>query len=169
MSSEAPLLIGLKSDFLSGLDPLKKWCSRADQVFRDLQLSNIYRVEAVRVERGWLSELWAVCSVQSAFRTEELEMRLFSLSQDLSLEATPLLWGQEVLLNPQLPLPHPDLHRNPVFLQCATEVAPDLRHPILGQSLIERLNEGGRSAALEFYAQGRHVFDGNTDRNKKRP
>lgn len=155
----APLLIGLKSDFLRGPDPLKAWCARANKAFSGLQISNIYRVQGARMQNGWLSELWAVASVDCALIPDQLEEKLAELTKDLPVVSLPLLWGQEVLLNPGLPLPHPDLHRNSVFLQCASEIQPNLKHPILGQTLIERLNEGGNSAELEFYAQGRHIFE----------
>ncbi|MBX3019298.1 MAG: hypothetical protein KF767_15530 [Bdellovibrionaceae bacterium] len=159
MSSPDLLLIGLRSDFLAALAPLQTWVAQARARFPDLKLSNVYRVQPERTQNDWLSELWAVAGVPADFDVHELEAVLFSLGQGVSVEMTPLLWGDRVMLQPQLPIPHPDLHRNLVFLQCACEVDASIRHPILGQSLGERLHQEKRLTPLEFFAQGRHLFE----------
>lgn len=137
---------------------MKTWTARARQQIPDLRISNIYRVQANRSDHGWLSELWSVTGMKAEFDQEELVRRLFTWGADLNLEATPLLWGERVLLNPQMPLPHPDLHRQSVLLQCAAEIDSNALHPILGQSLADRLSEEVKPAALDFYAQGRQVI-----------
>lgn len=153
------LLVGLKSDFLQGLYPLETWVQRARTKFKDLKLSNVYRVESERSSRGWLSELWVVVGLPANFSPHEMEGVLKDLGQGMSVEMTPLLWGERVMLHPDSPIPHPDLHRNLVFLQCASEVDSNIRHPILGQTIAERLNQEKRLTPLEFFAQARHILE----------
>lgn len=159
MSSSELLLIGLRSDFLAGLSPLQTWVQNARDRFTDMKVSNVYRIQPERTQNDWLSELWAVAGIPTEFGVHELDQVIFELGQGLNVEMTPLLWGDRVLLQPQLPIPHPDLHRNLVFLQCASEVDASIRHPILGQTLGERLHQEKRLIPLEFFAQGRHLFE----------
>ncbi len=159
MNSQDRLLVGLKSDFLQGLAPLQTWVAQARRRFAELKVSNVYRVQPVRTTNDWLSELWVVAGLQADFENHELELTLFQLGQGVDVEMTPLLWGDRVMLQPQLPVPHPDLHRNLVFLQCASEVDAKVRHPILGQTIGERLHQEQRLIPLEFFAQGRHLFE----------
>ena len=153
-----PVLIGLRSNMLDGLKTMETWASWAQSEFSDVQLSNIYRTEGKALNRGWLSELWAVARIETEFTFLESEY-LKTRPQDSTIEATLLTWGSEVLLNPNVPLPHPSLHRERVFLQCAAELEPKLVHPILGQSLIELVNLEQRPLSAEFFAQGRRTLN----------
>lgn len=152
------LFLSLKSDFLQGLAPLQTWVTQTKMQHPGLKISNIYRVQDEKSTRGWLSELWAVAGIPANFGPHELEKVLGSIGQGVAVEMMPLLWGDRVMLHPKLPIPHPDLHRNLVILQCAAEVDGQIRHPILGQTIAERLNQETRLKPLEFFAQGRHLL-----------
>lgn len=151
------VLIGLRSNLMQGLKPLEDWSRWAQKTYGDLQLSNIYRTEGQALKQGWLSELWAVARVETEHSHYDSASFLLKES-DGSVEATLLSWGNEVFLNPETPLPNPDLHRQRVFLQCCAEIEPKLVHPILGQSLIELVNLDTRPLNADFYAQGRRTL-----------
>lgn len=151
------VLIGLRSNLMEGMKPLENWSHWAQKKYGGLLLSNIYRTEGQALKQGWLSELWAVARIetnQSHYESAELQIK----NPGESVEATLLAWGAEVLLNPQAPLPNPDLHRQRVFLQCCAEVEPKLVHPILGQTLMELVNLDPRPLNADFYAQGRRTL-----------
>lgn len=151
------LLLAVKSDFMRGLAPIKGWLASVRDEFSDVKVSNVYRVKALPSDRGWLYELTFVVGLPEIRKPSSLDEALAALPADEQFDIKPLLWGEQVILNPRMPIPHPDLHRNLVLLQCAAEVDAELKHPILGQTLGERLNRETRLNPLEFFAQGRHL------------
>ena len=50
-----------------------------------------------------------------------------------------LLHGQVVLCQPELTLPHPRLHLRRFVLLPLADLAPHIRHPVLGRSVSELL------------------------------
>ena len=54
-----------------------------------------------------------------------------------------LLYGRQVIRQPELEVPHPRMHRREFVLRPLCEIAPDLVHPVLGKdmrTLLEELN-----------------------------
>jgi 2-amino-4-hydroxy-6-hydroxymethyldihydropteridine diphosphokinase len=67
-----------------------------------------------------------------------------------TLDLDLLLHGDAVLDEPGLQLPHPRLHLRAFVLEPACDVAPRLRHPVLGRTLRElrdALRSGGQESA----------------------
>lgn len=153
-----PVLIGIRSNLMEGLKPIEEWLDWAQSEFQAVQLSNIYRTEGQALNRGWLSELWAVVRIETELTYLD-SAQLKTRPEDSQIESTLLAWGSEVLLNPIAPLPNPNLHRQRVFLQCSAELEPKLVHPILGQSLVELVNLEQRPLDAEFFAQGRRTLN----------
>ena len=56
-----------------------------------------------------------------------------------TLDLDLLLWDRAVIDTPTLSVPHPRLHERTFVLKPLAELAPDLRHPITGQSVIAML------------------------------
>jgi 2-amino-4-hydroxy-6-hydroxymethyldihydropteridine diphosphokinase len=50
-----------------------------------------------------------------------------------------LVWEGEVIADPNLQVPHLELHKRRFALEPLVELAPDLRHPVLGTSMKELL------------------------------
>lgn len=47
-----------------------------------------------------------------------------------------LLWGDEVIEQPGLTVPHPRMHRRTFVLLPLSEIAPTAQHPVLGESIM---------------------------------
>lgn len=78
--------------------------------------------------------------------------------RDRTLDLDLLLYGNQVLAGPQLELPHPELHRRLFVLMPLCEIAPELRHPVLGQStrqlLVEQLTGNSPACLKSAWPEG---------------
>ncbi len=60
-----------------------------------------------------------------------------------SIDLDILLWGERVVAEPRLQIPHLELHQRRFALEPLCELAPELRHPLLGVQVKQLLQNLG--------------------------
>jgi 2-amino-4-hydroxy-6-hydroxymethyldihydropteridine diphosphokinase len=59
-----------------------------------------------------------------------------------------LLYGDQVIDTQELQVPHPRMHLRRFVLEPLTEIAPDVRHPVFGQTVAEMLTQTPDKSAV---------------------
>ncbi len=94
----------------------------------------------------------AVVEIECALSPERLLVILKQIELDLGrrprerwsprpIDLDILLWGEQVVAEPHLQVPHLELHRRRFALEPLCELAPDAHHPLLGATVRELLAE----------------------------
>lgn len=60
---------------------------------------------------------------------------------DRPIDIDILLYGNQIVRDPDLQIPHPLLHKRLFVLEPLAEIAPDLIHPVLHQTIKEQLEK----------------------------
>jgi len=63
-----------------------------------------------------------------------------------TLDLDLLLYGDTVIETPDLQVPHPRLHERRFVLEPLSEIAPNVRHPVLGKTAAQLLSEVGSTS-----------------------
>lgn len=109
------------------------------------QISSLYKTEPV----GYQDQEWflnGVIRIETTLLPEELLLRLQEIEAKLgkqirvkwgprSIDLDILLYGKVCLNLPNLHLPHPLMHERAFVLIPLEQIAPGLRHPILGKTI----------------------------------
>ena len=134
------------------------------QALRELSPLEIQRVSAIyrRIDAATEGTLSSDLVMALRFATNldllsvKSKFRLLS-SEHPATRLYLLTFNHDVILDPKMPLPHPDLHADPLILHCAAEIEGGFEHPVLGRSLQELVKSSqprdGQSR-FEFLSRG---------------
>lgn len=107
----------------------------------------------------------AVCRATTGLSPQALLRRLQAIEQELGRTPGPrwgprvidldlLLYGDAVVEDPDLRVPHPELHRRAFVLVPLAELAAGLRHPTLGRTMGELASEVGETGVRKLAGAG---------------
>jgi 2-amino-4-hydroxy-6-hydroxymethyldihydropteridine diphosphokinase len=117
------------------------------------RLSQIYETEPVETfAQPIFLNMVAELRVEARLKPEELLEQFLRVEQLLgrtrdsikgprTIDLDLLLYGEELVNNHRLTLPHPQLHRRRFVLVPLTELCPNLEHPVIHRTIAELLRE----------------------------
>ncbi len=124
-----------------------------------LRVSSLYDTDPI----GVLEQppfLNAVAELESGLAARELLWHLLLVERRLGRDGTRqrwgprtidldlLLYGNDEIDEPDLIVPHPELHRRAFVLVPMAELAPDLLHPVIDRSVRELLHENDQLSGV---------------------
>jgi 2-amino-4-hydroxy-6-hydroxymethyldihydropteridine diphosphokinase len=154
--------IGLGSNLGDRVATLRTAVQRLETLGGVNAVSSLYETEPV----GYLGQppfLNAVVALDTALAPADLLSTLLGIERDLgrtrsfpnaprTLDLDLLLVDDVILYTPDLTLPHPRLHERAFVLVPLAEIAPELVHPVSGQTVWEILRALRNRGGVEVHA-----------------
>lgn len=163
MSSKSALVL-FDIKHREGLSTLKKIVSELKMITWRIEFSSVYRQFESEQRYDFDASLVVVVRLDFNLETNEFLDRVQNLGQylksfgrDVQHAVTVLAVDQQTILSPDLTLPHPCLHTNPLVTRCAAEIWGDYEHPILKMTLNDMARKTLPVENAEFILQGKSL------------
>lgn len=161
-------LVFLKVDLIEGTQGIKRILKPLSQHSKIVASSSIYKKFLTPAQDDLNAELWTVVKLETELYLYEFSDMLFNLQGQINqrqivegrrgrFTTSLLTFEDEVNMAPNLTLPSPALHSEPLILRCAAEVWGEYVHPVVHTSLAELAKQIVRIHNVEFHSQGREL------------
>ena len=154
--------IGVGSNLGDKLDNCRKAIDRVGEISgcRLTGQSDFFRTSPVGVEgHDWYVN--AVFSIEADMTAHQLLKSLLAIEEDLgrkrnkkwdprTIDLDILLYGQMVMDEKELTIPHPYMHLRKFVLLPMSQLRPDLVHPVRGKTIVELLGDLAEDGQVVF-------------------
>ncbi|MDG7008282.1 MAG: 2-amino-4-hydroxy-6-hydroxymethyldihydropteridine diphosphokinase [Nitrososphaerota archaeon] len=143
-------LIALGSNLGDREDSLRRAIVMVGRQMSLIKMSSVYETEPMYYEsQSWF--LNCVASVETNLEPRELLERLQAIEREMGRQRSKrygpryidldiLFYGDEIVSEPGLEIPHPKIAERPFVLVPLNEIRPELVHPVLKKSVSELLD-----------------------------
>lgn len=159
-------LVYVSISMVSGMDTLKRLVEQLKLISSEIEFSSIYRQFQTEQRYDFDARMIAVIKMGFQGSTEDFIKQVSGIQNYLisfvgkdKARVLPLAVEQETQMIPELTLPHPTLHSEPLVTRCAAEVWGNYEHPILKKTLSELANNAPAILNAEFLLQGKSLVD----------
>jgi 2-amino-4-hydroxy-6-hydroxymethyldihydropteridine diphosphokinase len=127
------------------------------------RLSHIYETEPVETfAQPIFLNMAAELRIEALLNPKELLEQLLRIEQSLgrtrdsikgprTIDLDLLLYGEHLVDNDRLTLPHPQFHRRRFVLVPLAELCPDLEHPVIHKTITELLQETTDNSEVKLW------------------
>jgi 2-amino-4-hydroxy-6-hydroxymethyldihydropteridine diphosphokinase len=172
VSLAATVYLGLGANVGDRLANLRMALARLQTLARLEEVSSLYETQPQGVSDQPLF-LNAVCRVTTGLEPQALLRFLKNLEWEIGrrpggqtwgprpIDLDILLYDDRVVDAPELKVPHPRLAERAFVLVPLAELAPELRHPLLGKTMKELLASVGQEGVKRIASAGWEKGEGN--------